>query len=145
MALVGTYIHKERKESETEFEEYQMTHPEYPSDHPFFDKSGTTETIKEPKIEEVVQKYENIYLIVRAASAHQRMSAEGDKHLFVSGLISIYQDRDHKREDFLNELFHDVIDIDIESLSELNAYENAFDFVYDKIKSREGYELLKND
>ena len=145
MALVGTYIHKETKASETEFNEFEMTHPEYPSDHPLFEKSGAIELIKEPKMEEVTQRYDDIYLIVRAASLHQRVSVEGNKSLFVSGLISIYQDYNHKNEDFYNELFHDVIDLDLESLSDLSAYADPFHFVYDKIKEKEGYELLIND
>lgn len=145
MALIGTYIHKEFKTSETEFTEIEMIHPQYDEGHPRFEKSGTTEIIKEPVINEITQKYDDIYLIVRAASLHQRVSVEGNKSLFVSGLISIYQDYNHKNEDFYNELFHDVIDLDLESLSDLNAYSDPFHFVYDKVKQKEGYELLIND
>jgi hypothetical protein len=145
MALVGTYIHKEFKASKTEFEEYQMVHPEYPSDHPLFEKSGTTEMIKQPKMEEVSQIYENIYLIVRAASTHQRVGSDGIKTLYLSVMISLYQDKDHKNEDFFNEIWQEIIDIPIDSLDEMKSYDNPFDFAYAKIKEKEEFQQLIND
>jgi hypothetical protein len=145
MALVGTYIHKEIKASETETVEYEMTHPDYPSDHPLFEKSGTTETISDAKMEEITQVYDDIYLIVRAASAHQKVGVDGLKSLYVSAMISIYQDKQHKDEDFFNELFQNIIDIRIESLDELKSYNNPFDFAYDKLKEMDDFKQLIND
>ena len=145
MALVGTYIHKENKESETEIVEYEMTHPEYPSDHPLFEKSGTTETVSGAKMDEVTQVYENIYLIVRAASAHQKVGVDGLKSLYVSAMIALYQDKQHKDEDFFNELFQNIIDIRIESLDELKSYDNPFDFAYAKLKEMDNFKQLIND
>ena len=144
MALVGTYIHKETKPSETETVEYEMTHPEYPSDHPLFEKSGTTETISDAKMEEITQVYDDVYLIVRAASTHQKVGVDGLKSLYVSAMISLYQDKQHKEEDFFNELFQNIIDIRIESLDKLKPYNNSFDFAYAKLKEMDNFKQLKD-
>lgn len=145
MALVGTYIQKEFKASETEFDEFEMTHPEYPSDHPLFEKSGTTEMVKEPKMEEVSQVFEDVYLIVRASSTHQRVGADGIKTLYLSAMISLYQDKDHKNEDFFNEIWQEVIDIPLDNLDEMKPFDNPFDFAYAKIKEKEEFQQLIND
>lgn len=144
MALVGTYIHKETKASETEFNEFEMTHPQYPSDHPYFEKSGTTETVKEPKMDEITQVYEDVYLIVRAASLHQRVGADKVKTLYLSVMISLYQDENHKQEDFLNELWQEIIDIPIESLDEVKPYDNTLVYAYEKLKEREDFANFKD-
>ena len=145
MALVGTYTYKEYVASETETQEYEMTHPQYEEGHELFEKSGTTEMITEPVMEEVTQSYENIYLIVRAASTHQRVGPDRIKSLYLSAMISIYQDKAHKDEDFFNELFQTIIDIPIESLDVLKAFDNPFDFAYEELKKMESFELLTND
>lgn len=144
MALVGTYIHKETKASETETVEYEMTHPEYPSDHPLFEKSGTTETISEAKMEEITQVYEDVYLIVRAASLHQRVGVDKIKTLYLSVMISLYQDKNHKDEDFFNELWQEIIDIPIESLEEVKPYDNTLLYAYEKLKEREDFANFKD-
>ena len=60
-------------------------------------------------------------------------------------MISIYQDKAHKDEDFFNELFQTIIDIPIESLDVLKAFDNPFDFAYEELKKMESFELLTND
>lgn len=145
MALVGTYIHKEFKASETEFDEFEMTHPQYDENNPDFEKSGTTEMVKEPKMDEIAEVYEDIYLIVRAASTHQRVGADGIKTLYLSAMISLYQDKDHKSEDFFNEVWQEVIDIPLDGLDEMKSYDNPFAFAYAKIKEKEEFQQLIND
>lgn len=144
MALVGTYIHKETKASETEFEDVKVEHPQYPSDHPLFEKSGTTEMIKEPKMEEITQVYEDVYLIVRAASLHQRVGQDKIKTLYLSVMISLYQDQQHKDEDFFNELWQEIIDIPIDSLDEVKHYDNTLLYAYEKLKQREDFANFKD-
>ena len=145
MALVGTYIHKEFKTSETEFQDYEMVHPQYEEGHPLFDKSGTTEKGKSPISEEITQEYKDIYLIVRAASTHQRVGSDGIKTLYLSTMIALYQDQNHKNEDFFNEIWQEIIDIPIDNLDEMKSYNNPFDFAYAKIKEREEFQQLIND
>lgn len=132
MALIGTYRKVTQVLSETNFGDVEITEPD-----------GTIRMEKYPLPEEKVETFLNSYVIVRAASLHQRMSTTGEKHLFVSALVSVYRSKNHKNLEFHNELFHDVIDFPIESLDELNN--NPLAFCYEKLKTEKGYELLKDE
>lgn len=142
MALTGNYTHFTYVESD-QTDEVTVTYPDnLPIEDPNYDKKGTTETISVPRIIEQENLYENIYLIVRAASLHQRVGADQVKINYVSMLVSIYNDLDHKTNDFLNEVYHDVIDEVIDDLTELNASDNIMSFCYNLLKTKPGFENL---
>ena len=141
MALVGTYIKKEIVASETEFDEIKIVHPEYPADHNLYEKSGQEETIQQPKMNEIVTEFKDCYVVVRAASLHQRIG-NGQKHWYVSSLVCVYKDEDDKNNNFLNDTYNDVKDFYIESLSDLDDFNNPMAYAYYRLKMEEGYELL---
>lgn len=143
MALTGTYIHKEIVPSETEFQELTVTYPEeLPEDSPEYEKRGTTETIQVPLPEEKETIFEDIYLIVRAASLHQRVGDDGVKSNYVSMLVSIYDNENHKNTDFMNDTFHDVLDEVVEDVSTIKDYDSVIAWSYNMLKSKEEYSNL---
>jgi hypothetical protein len=136
MALIGNYREYKVAPSETEFQTIQKYDPE----------TGKTTTEEHPKMVETFEEFEDVYVIIRAASMHQRVSMNTkSKDLFISCLVSVYRDKDHKTNDFYNELHHDVVDIPIDSLSDMANYENALAYAYDKFKEQREAEFLRDE
>lgn len=136
MALIGTYREYKVAPSETEFQTIQKYDPE----------TQKTTTEQHPKMVETFEEIKDVYVIIRAASMHQRVSINtGQKDLFISCLVSVYRDKEHKDNDFYNELHHDVVDIPMDSLADMANYDNALAYAYDRFKETREAEFLRDE
>ena len=124
MALQGTFYKIEKGYSETEYTEIQIQHPD-----------GRIAMAREYNQEEKITPIFNAYVIVRAASVHQRMSVEGYKTRNVSVILSVYKNKNAKNKDFFNELYHEVIDLPLDSLDDLTPFDNPVSYAYTKLKN----------
>tara|TARA_R110000822_G_scaffold145919_1_gene284839 strand:- start:1340 stop:1762 length:423 start_codon:yes stop_codon:yes gene_type:complete len=109
MALVGTYIHKEFKTSETEFEDYKI---EYPDDlietDPDYNKRGTTEILKQPKEEVIETIYDNSYSYIKAISIWQPNIETLDKFL-VNITYQVFESKEKRNTNTENYIYENAL------------------------------------
>ena len=147
MALVGTYKKFTQVESETETETVTINYPEnLPKESPSFHKAGTQEQFEVPVIIDEVTEFKDCYLIVRSVALHQIVGSDNIKNVHMNIMYSIYQDKDHKTNNFFNPLLEgDCSMIPADFDDESYYTKNIMSHAYELLKKELGFEELIND
>lgn len=147
MALVGTYKKYTQVESETETRTVTVKYPKnLPKDSPVFEKAGTEEQMEVPLMIDEVTEYLDCYLIVRSVALHQIVGSDNIKNVHMNIMYSIYQDKDHKTNNFFNPLLEgDCSMIPADFDDESYYTKNIMSHAYELLKKELGFEELIND
>lgn len=139
MALTGTWVKYSQIADPDNNVTQSITYPiDLLEDDPNYEKRGTTEEIVIPGVEEVTEEFENVYVIVTAAS-HWRNWEDNSNEWELNFVYSIYNSLEERNEN-LNSFIHQDSHIgEVADLS-LSTLENAYTF----LKSVQGFKNLVN-
>jgi hypothetical protein len=148
MALQGNYIHYTYENHPTETETITVTYPsDLSSDHPVYEKRGTSEEITQPTIVESTQTFENCYIAIDIASISYlaRMTSSDGTSSSINKLQYIWKVFNSQSDRYTNP---DSYLLRVESVAPNNwdwsLNTNPFEEGYTALKGLKGAEELVN-
>lgn len=134
MALTGTFLRYYNVISQTETETVTITYPmEIPTGGEDYEKRGTTETIEVPVQTEEFITYENVHIVIHAASVNKASS----KHI-LDYCYKIYNSEAEYLADSESHIFEDCQGLEWED----TLSDNVLVLAYNHFKSQKGAENL---